>query len=454
MTVDIAPGRVETIDLMEGDSAAYSAEVFCQQHALSTKLVGPLTTYIQDNLAKVEHRERTTQRRSMHQPSTRSSHSQFHSSLAPAAVVPTALGSGRGAAHVPDGRENVPPSHHMAAVTSAAASKREGAAEFVPPPSSVAPNRAYQFSRSRASSPASSIRTSSHSLASSVRTSSTLGASARNHQQPQQQPQQGVVAAAQPAPRARPHSAPRQRPSSSSAASTHVRQQATYGGQQRPAVHERLYEGALLAKEKLEAERRQRERELTAAAKSDKVVMSQVSQQLMKHRTKGAFESYGELLYVEGMERRSELERLQREREAEREAEELKELTLRPSVSEGTKRMMPKNPVPLWERLQDANDEKQAKLQVRVAFCPTTCFPSEGENGVRVSAQQLAIGTKQLADNSWNGLILLQAEREAKAAQELAQCRWVGTYTYDWLRQWIFFKEGAKNASEINTRQN
>jgi hypothetical protein len=60
------------------------------------------------------------------------------------------------------------------------------------------------------------------------------------------------------------------------AAVANIKQQATHGGRQRPAVHERLYESALLAKEKLEAERRQREKELTAATKSDKVVMSQV----------------------------------------------------------------------------------------------------------------------------------------------------------------------------------
>jgi hypothetical protein len=47
MTVDISPGRVETIDLLDGDSAAYSAELFCQNHAVSTKLVAPLTAYIQ-----------------------------------------------------------------------------------------------------------------------------------------------------------------------------------------------------------------------------------------------------------------------------------------------------------------------------------------------------------------------------------------------------------------------
>jgi len=92
--------------------------------------------------------------------------------------------------------------------------------------------------------------------------------------------------------------------------------------------------------------------------------LSQVSQQLMKHRTKGGFECYGELLYAEGMERKNELERQQREREAEKEAEELRELSLKPSMSHGTKRMINKNAVPLWERLQDANDEKQAKLQV------------------------------------------------------------------------------------------
>lgn len=200
MTVDISPGRVETIDLMEGDSAAYSAEVFCQQHSLSTKLVGPLTTYIQDNLDKVVHREHATHRRgSMHEPASSSSPSRVsHSSLAPAAIVPTALGGNK---HVPDGRENVPPSyrgapshtHKTVAVSKAAvAGKREGAAELVPPPSSIAPNRAYQFSRSMASSPASSIRSSSHSVASSIRTSSTRGASARSHRHQQQKEERQV----------------------------------------------------------------------------------------------------------------------------------------------------------------------------------------------------------------------------------------------------------------------
>jgi hypothetical protein len=93
--------------------------------------------------------------------------------------------------------------------------------------------------------------------------------------------------------------------------------------------------------------------------------MTQVSQELMKNRTKGGFESYGELLYAEGMEKQRELERLTRVREAEREAEELRELSLRPAVSKGTQRMMATNPVPLWDRLQDAKlaKEKEARLQ-------------------------------------------------------------------------------------------
>jgi hypothetical protein len=77
------------------------------------------------------------------------------------------------------------------------------------------------------------------------------------------QQQQPAQAAAR-----RPASAPRQRSLAATAP--------TYGGQQRPAVHERLYESGLMAKHKLDAERRQRERDLTAATKSDKVVMSQV----------------------------------------------------------------------------------------------------------------------------------------------------------------------------------
>ena len=79
----------------------------------------------------------------------------------------------------------------------------------------------------------------------------------------QVQQQQPAQAAAR-----RPASAPRQRSLAATAP--------TYGGQQRPAVHERLYESGLMAKHKLDAERRQRERDLTAATKSDKVVMSQV----------------------------------------------------------------------------------------------------------------------------------------------------------------------------------
>lgn len=53
MTVEISEGVTKRIELRDGDSAEAHAQQFCREHALDSKIVGPLTTHIQQNLDKV-----------------------------------------------------------------------------------------------------------------------------------------------------------------------------------------------------------------------------------------------------------------------------------------------------------------------------------------------------------------------------------------------------------------
>ena len=70
----------------------------------------------------------------------------------------------------------------------------------------------------------------------------------------------------------------------------------------RDSVHLRLYNKAQDQAKRAEARRAMQSAELAASVAATKTSMSWISAAMMRERTHGPFENYGEMLYAEGLE--------------------------------------------------------------------------------------------------------------------------------------------------------
>lgn len=64
----------------------------------------------------------------------------------------------------------------------------------------------------------------------------------------------------------------------------------------------RLYSNAIEVRTKQDAKRKMQAAEMTASMHQGRSSMSWISQEMMRDRTHGPFENYGEMLYAEGLE--------------------------------------------------------------------------------------------------------------------------------------------------------
>ncbi len=67
-------------------------------------------------------------------------------------------------------------------------------------------------------------------------------------------------------------------------------------------MHHRLYSKAIDQAKRAEARRELQGVEVSASLAASKQSMSWISKEMMKERTHGPFDNYGEMLYAEGLE--------------------------------------------------------------------------------------------------------------------------------------------------------
>lgn len=70
----------------------------------------------------------------------------------------------------------------------------------------------------------------------------------------------------------------------------------------RVAIYSRLYEQAIQQREKLEVRKAERDVQEAAALAAQRVSMSWISSEMMRDRTSGPYDNYGEMLYAESLE--------------------------------------------------------------------------------------------------------------------------------------------------------
>ncbi|GFH16201.1 PFU domain-containing protein, partial [Haematococcus lacustris] len=148
--------------------------------------------------------------------------------------------------------------------------------------------------------------------------------------------------------------------------SADLRKASSAGPSPRDAVHNRLYNYATTVRNKQEAKRRAAKDEMAASMTLPRSSMSWISQEMMRDRTHGPFDNYGEMLYAEGLEaaavQRSKASMVR----AEREARELDGVTFAPEITQLAKTLWSGGDLdaqPAWQRL---SINKQAKMMERI----------------------------------------------------------------------------------------
>ncbi|GBF97125.1 hypothetical protein Rsub_10136 [Raphidocelis subcapitata] len=130
------------------------------------------------------------------------------------------------------------------------------------------------------------------------------------------------------------------------------------------AVFERLYEHATVLRRKLQEKKERIAAEKESAVEGTRHHMSWISAEMMKQRTSGPYENYGEMLYAESLEgiarRRQKAER---ERATRAEAE-LSTATFQPEISRLAQHLWSRqdgSAVPAWQRLSKVKKSKTAE---------------------------------------------------------------------------------------------
>lgn len=148
-------------------------------------------------------------------------------------------------------------------------------------------------------------------------------------------------------------------------------------------ITERLYNNAHKREQRLQEERRLRDKDEKKMRNSYKLTISARSHQLAKNRTEAAgYSNYGERMYVEGVLKQRERMQLTKEAEAEKEAEELAQLEThqRPRVRSAQRRatggasaldrLTRTRTDKTQERLRDLAKEKEDAAVAECSFAP------------------------------------------------------------------------------------
>ena len=131
-------------------------------------------------------------------------------------------------------------------------------------------------------------------------------------------------------------------------------------------VFERLYEHAVVLRQKLESRRAVKEAEDALALRSGRQHMGWISSEMMRQRNAGPYGNYGEMLYAESLEGAARREQRAARERAERGEAEAAEATFRPEISRLAQQ--------LWTRAEGAAPAWQRLSKGELAFCVCARF--------------------------------------------------------------------------------
>ncbi|KAF5842487.1 hypothetical protein DUNSADRAFT_6731 [Dunaliella salina] len=278
-TVDIGGGKSDCIELRKGGDPTSAARTFCEKHSLPPHIIAPLTQHILDNLSKAKQQE-----------------SLRHSGE----TTPQAPPSDSPPSYEEEAQQQLleqPPPAQVPSRPSTAGSDQNAKQKL----SFANPNDRLYEQLSQKLMP---VNDSERML--------TVNSVGRH-----------------------PTSGNRNAQSRRISASADVGVPSYLRGSYTPrdTVHLRLYEGASELRRRQEAKRKAQQVEEARGINQSRSSMSWISQEMMRARSHGPFENYGEMLYAEGLEQAAVKNSRAVAERAEREARETEGATFRPEVS-------------------------------------------------------------------------------------------------------------------------
>lgn len=129
------------------------------------------------------------------------------------------------------------------------------------------------------------------------------------------------------------------------------------------SVFGRLYLQAWEIKQKIQERKRVLEQQADEAVAQQRAGMSWISQEMMRDRTSGPFDNYGEMLYAESLESRARRVEMTVKHKEEVEESEVKGLTFTPAISTHARGLWAKEQLPAWQRL---SKPKKTKTEERL----------------------------------------------------------------------------------------
>lgn len=134
-----------------------------------------------------------------------------------------------------------------------------------------------------------------------------------------------------------------------------------------PRVHNRLYQQAVDLRSKQEAKRRALAQDVAISMNMQRSSMSWISQEMMRDRSAGPFDNYGEMLYAEGLEAAAHRKAKAATIRAERAARELEGATFTPEITRLAAALWAGDDLdaqPAWQRLS-ANKRNKTLERIR-----------------------------------------------------------------------------------------
>ncbi|MEW5317077.1 MAG: hypothetical protein WDW38_008408 [Sanguina aurantia] len=305
-TVDIGGGRSERIEIRHGDDPSDAARHFCDRHRLPPSIVGPLTEHILDNIRKATTpAESPAPPIASDSPPVSSSHEQQQQQLLPSRNSPPLPQILPTAAPAITGDRN----------RAKLASDHKGPSQDGTFPGAGGPGGPFSFNGplderlleqlSSKLVPMDGGSMGDGRLSNVLNAATELlrsgGSSKRNSVSSEQRQHTLKSRSAEPSPR--------------------------------DSVHLRLYVGAQDRQQRLEQRRKMQAAEVTASQGLNRSSMSWISTEMMRERTAGVFDNYGEMLYAEGLEASAVLKKKGENERAERDAAELAGATFHPEIT-------------------------------------------------------------------------------------------------------------------------